>query len=54
MMTISTPLRMLAPQRRSDSGMLEIIVLLLGASTCALLLIAFWGLDLLRVHGRKG
>jgi hypothetical protein len=34
--------------------MLEAIVLLLGVSTCALILIAFWGLDLLGMRRRKG
>ena len=30
--------------------MLEAIVLLLSLATCALILIAFWGLDLLRIR----
>jgi hypothetical protein len=34
--------------------MLEVIVILLGVSTCALLLTAFWGLDLLGMRRRKG
>jgi hypothetical protein len=34
--------------------MLEAIVLLLGVSTCALILIAFWGLDLLGMRRRRG
>lgn len=32
--------------------MLEAIVFLLALTTCALILIAFWGLDLLRVRRR--
>jgi hypothetical protein len=40
--------------QRSDSTMLEAIVLLLGVSTCALILIAFWGLDLLGMRRRRG
>ena len=40
--------------QRSDSIMLEAIVLLLGVSTCALILIAFWGLDLLGMRRRGG
>jgi hypothetical protein len=40
--------------QRSDSVMLEAIVLLLGVSTCALILIAFWGLDLLGMRRRRG
>jgi hypothetical protein len=39
---------------RSDSIMLEAIVLLLGVGTCALILIAFWGLDLLGMRRRRG
>lgn len=37
-----------------DSIMLEAIMLLLGLAACALILIAFWGLDVLgmRTHGR--
>jgi len=33
--------------------MLEAIVLLLSLATCALILIAFWGLDLLRGRSRR-
>jgi hypothetical protein len=33
---------------RDESIMLEAIVLLLSLATCALILVAFWGLDLLR------
>jgi hypothetical protein len=33
-----------------DSIMLEAIVLLLSVATCALILLAFWGLDLLRMR----
>jgi hypothetical protein len=33
--------------------MLEAIVLLLSVATCALILLAFWGLDLLRVRKRR-
>jgi hypothetical protein len=33
-----------------DSIMLEAVVLLLSLATCALILIAFWGLDLLRIR----
>ena len=36
-----------------DSIMLEAIVLLLSVTTCALVLIAFWGLDLLRMRRRR-
>jgi hypothetical protein len=54
MMTISRQARMLLRHQRSDSIMLEAIVLLLGVSTCALILIAFWGLDLLGMRRRKG
>jgi hypothetical protein len=36
-----------------DSIMLEAIVLLLSLATCALILIAFWGLDLLRIQSRR-
>jgi len=43
-----------ATPARSDSIMLEAIVLLLGVSTCALILIAFWGLDLLGMRRRRG
>ena len=52
MMTILRPARMLL--QRSDSIMLEAIVLLLGVSTCALILIAFWGLDLRGMRRRRG
>jgi hypothetical protein len=34
--------------------MLEAIVLLLGVSTLALILIAFWGLDLSGMRRRRG
>ena len=34
--------------------MLEAIVLLLGASTLALILIAFWGVDLRGMRRRRG
>jgi len=34
--------------------MLEAIVLLLGVSTCALLLIAFWGSGLFGMRRRRG
>jgi hypothetical protein len=33
--------------------MLEAIVLLLSLTTCALILIAFWGLDLLHMRSRR-
>jgi hypothetical protein len=33
--------------------MLEAIVLLLSLATCALILIAFWGVDLLRIRSRR-
>jgi hypothetical protein len=36
-----------------DSIMLEAIVLVLSLATCALILIAFWGLDLLRIRSRR-
>jgi len=36
-----------------DSIMLEAIVLLLSLATCALILIAFWGLGLLRIRSRR-
>ena len=36
-----------------DSVMLEAIVLLLSLATCALILITFWGLDLLRIQSRR-
>ena len=45
---------MLLPHQRSDSVMLEAIVLLLAVSTCALILIAFWGLDLFGMRRRRG
>jgi hypothetical protein len=35
------------------SVMLEAIVLLLSVATCALILLAFWGLDLLRIRKRR-
>jgi hypothetical protein len=54
MMTISRPARMLLSHQRSDSIMLEAIVLLLGVSTCALIIIAFWGLDLRGMRRRRG
>jgi hypothetical protein len=54
MMTILRRARMLLPHQRSDSIMLEAIVLLLAVSTCALILIAFWGLDLLGMGRRRG
>ena len=34
--------------------MLEAIVMLLAIATCALVLIAFWGVDLLSMHRAKG
>jgi hypothetical protein len=34
--------------------MLEVIVLLLGVSTFVLVLMAFWGLDLRGMRGRRG
>ena len=33
--------------------MLEAMVLLLGLVTCALILIAFWGVDPLRIRSRR-
>ena len=54
MMTILRRARMLLLYQRSDSSMLEAIVLLLAVSTCALILIAFWGLDLLGMRRRRG
>ena len=33
--------------------MLEAIVVLLALATCALIIIAFWGLDLLKIRGRR-
>jgi hypothetical protein len=54
MMTILRQARMLLCHQRSDSVMLEAIVLLLAVSTCALILIAFWGLDLFGMHRRRG
>jgi hypothetical protein len=54
MMTILRRARMILLHQRSDSSMLEAIVLLLGVSTCALILIAFWGLDLLGMRRRRG
>ncbi|HEX2655719.1 MAG TPA: hypothetical protein VHN11_18995, partial [Xanthobacteraceae bacterium] len=54
MMTISRRARMLRQHQRSDSSMLEAIVLLLGVSTCALIVIAFWGLDLSGMRRRRG
>jgi hypothetical protein len=53
-MTISRPVRMFIPKQRSDSSMLEVVVALMGLGTCALLLMAFWGLDLLGMRRRKG
>ena len=43
------------PLRRAgdDSDMLEPVVLLLSVATCALILLAFWGLDLLRFRRRR-
>jgi hypothetical protein len=52
MMTISRPERMLLWHQRSES-MLEAIVVLLALATCALILIAFWGLDLLGMRRRR-
>jgi hypothetical protein len=52
MMTISRQARMLSRHQRSES-MLESIVLLLALATCALILIAFWGLDLLGMRRRR-
>jgi hypothetical protein len=54
MMTILRQARMLWRHQRSDSVMLEAIVLLLAVSTCALILIAFWGLDLFGMRRRRG
>jgi hypothetical protein len=54
MMTILRRARMILLHQRSDSSMLEAIVLLLAVSTCALILIAFWGLDLLGMRRRRG
>ena len=54
MMTISRRARMLRQHQRSDSSMLEAIVLLLGVSTCALVIIAVWGLDLSGMRRRRG
>jgi hypothetical protein len=53
-MTISRPPRMLLQHQRSDSVMLEAIVLSLALLTCALILVAFWGLDLLGKRHRRG
>jgi hypothetical protein len=36
-----------------DSIMLEAIMLLLGVAACALILIAFWGLDVLGIRSRR-
>ena len=51
--TKSAPARMLCGTGGDDSIMLEAIVLLLILATCALILIAFWGLDLLRSRSRR-
>ena len=45
---------MFIPKQRSDLSMLEVVVALMGLGTCALLLMAFWGLDLLGMRRRKG
>jgi hypothetical protein len=51
MMTMSRQERMLLRHQRSES-MLEAIVVLLALATCALIIIAFWGLDLLGMRRR--
>ena len=50
----SAPARMLCGTGGDDSIMLEAIMLLLGLAACALILIAFWGLDLLGMRRRRG
>ena len=40
-------------QHRRGFFMLEAIVLLLALASCALILVSFWGLDLLRMHFRR-
>jgi hypothetical protein len=52
-MTKSRCARILCGTEGDDSVMLEAIVLLLSLATCALILIAFWGLDLLRSRSRR-
>jgi hypothetical protein len=52
-MTKSRCARILRGTGGDDSVMLEAIVLLLSLATCALILIAFWGLDLLRSRSRR-
>jgi len=52
-MTKSRRARILCGTGGDDSIMLEAIVLLLSLATCALILIAFWGLDLLRIRSRR-
>jgi hypothetical protein len=50
--TKPAPARMLCGTGGDDSTMLEAIMLLLGLAACALILIAFWGLDVFRIRSR--
>jgi hypothetical protein len=50
--TKSAPVGMLCGTGGDDSIMLEAIMLLLGLAACALILIAFWGLDVFRIRSR--
>jgi hypothetical protein len=50
--TKSAPARMLCGTGGDDSIMLEAIMLLLGLAACALILIAFCGLDVFRIRSR--
>jgi hypothetical protein len=52
-MTKSAPAGMLCGTGGDDSIMLESITLLLGLAACALILIAFWGLDVLGMRSRR-
>jgi hypothetical protein len=46
------PLTARRAARQGGTIMLETIVLLLSVAMCALILVAFWGLDLLRFRRR--
>jgi hypothetical protein len=50
--TKSAPAGMLCGTGGDDSIMLEAIMLLLGLAACALILIAFWGLDVRGIRSR--
>ena len=50
--TTSAPAGLLSGTGGDDSIMLEAIMMLLGLAACALILIAFWGLDVFRIRSR--